>query len=159
MSTEQGRTRGAGRGRRERHLANEGPGDADAGRDSASGTDRPGTDRPGADLQVSRRRDDTRPGLERLADLLPRAARAYGLEDQLDQARAAAAWDLVVAERAPAAVGACRLVGLRQGVATIEVDLPIVAQEIRLRSPELLAALRVAARIPILQLQLTTRHV
>lgn len=98
-------------------------------------------------------------GMERLGDLLPRAAREYGLEDQLDQANAAAAWDRIVADRVPAAVGACRLIGLGQGVATIEIDMPIVAQEIRLRSPELLAALRAVARTPIRQLHLTTRHV
>ena len=97
--------------------------------------------------------------MERLGDLLPRAAREYGLEDQLDQAHAAAAWDRIVGDRVPAAVGACRLVGLRQGIATIEIDMPIVAQEIRLRSPELTAALRNAVSTPIRQLHLATRHV
>lgn len=154
MSREHGRTRGPGRGRRGAHTSHQDRDDAATGREDTGATDR-----RGADFPVARQRDDVPAGLERLADLLPRAARAYGLEDQLDQARAAAAWERIVAERAPAAVGACRLVGLRQGVATIEVDLPIVAQEIRLRSPELLAALRVAAGIPVLQLQLTTRHV
>lgn len=97
--------------------------------------------------------------MERLGDLLPRAARVYGLEDQLEQAKAALAWDRIVAERVPAAAGQCRLVGLSRGVAVIEVDLPIVAQEIRLRSTELLAALRVTVGTPVRQLQLTTRHV
>lgn len=154
MSSEHGRTRGPGRGRRGPHTGHQDRDVAAAGREGTRETDP-----RGAGSHVMRQRDDAPAGLERLADLLPRAARAYGLEDQLDQARAAAAWERIVAERAPAAVGECRLVGLRQGVATIEVDLPIVAQEIRLRSPELLAALRVAARIPVLQLQLTTRHV
>lgn len=98
-------------------------------------------------------------GMERLADLLPRIAREHGLEEQLDQARAAVAWDRIVADRVPAAVGACRLIDLRQDVATIEIDMPIVAQEIRLRTPELLAALRATVRTPIRQLRLTTRHV
>jgi hypothetical protein len=97
--------------------------------------------------------------MERLADLLPRIAREHGLEEQLDQARAAVAWDRIVADRVPAAVGACRLIDLRQDVATIEIDMPIVAQEIRLRTPELLAALRATVRTPIRQLRLTTRHV
>ncbi len=111
------------------------------------------------DGQTDDRRDGARRGMERLADLLPRAAREYGLEDQLDQAHAAVAWDRIVADRVPEAAGACRLVSLRQGVATVEVDMPIVAQEIRLRSPELTAALRAAVRIPIRQIRLTTRHV
>jgi predicted nucleic acid-binding Zn ribbon protein len=98
-------------------------------------------------------------GMERLADLLPRTARQFGLEDQLEQARAAAAWLEIVAERVPAAAGSCRLVDLRQGVATVETDEPIVAQEVRLRSPELLAALRATTRAPVRQLRITTRHV
>ena len=98
-------------------------------------------------------------GLERLADLLPGTARQFGLEDQLEQANAAAAWLAIVAERVPAAAGSCRLTDLAQGVATIQADEPIVAQEIRLRSPELLAALRKSVRTPLRQLRITTRHV
>ncbi len=41
----------------------------------------------------------------RVGDLLPEAARALGLEEQLRWARAVAAWDAVVAERVPAAAG------------------------------------------------------
>jgi hypothetical protein len=102
---------------------------------------------------------EKRRGMERIADLLPQTAREFGLEDQLEQARAAAAWSEIVAERVPAAVGACRLIGLSHGTATIEADEPIVAQEIRLRSPELLAALRSAARTPVRQLRVSARHV
>jgi hypothetical protein len=98
-------------------------------------------------------------GMERLADLLPGTAREFGLEDQLDQARLASAWLATVAERIPAAAGACRLVDLSQGIATIEADEPIVAQELRLRSLELLAALRARTRTPVRQLLVTTRHV
>ena len=103
---------------------------------------------------------DAKPrGMERLGDLLPGAAREFGLEDQLEQARAAAAWLEIVAELVPAAAHACRLIDLRQGVATIETDEPIVSQEIRLRSPELLRALRTRPLPPIRQLRVTTRHV
>ncbi len=97
--------------------------------------------------------------MERLADLLPQTARKFGLEDQLAQARAAAAWLRLIEERVPAAVGACRLSGLSQGIATIEADQSIVAQEIRLRSPELLTALRTSIRTPVRQLRVATRHV
>ena len=97
--------------------------------------------------------------MESLADLLPQTAREFGLEDQLEQARAAVAWLEIIAERVPAAAGACRLIELKQGTATIEADEPIVAQEIRLRSPELLAALRAAARTPVRQLRVGARHV
>jgi hypothetical protein len=97
--------------------------------------------------------------MERLADLLPGTAREFGLEDQLEQARVASAWLATIAQRIPAAAGACRLIDLNQGVATIEADEPIVAQEIRLRSLELLAALRATVRTPVRQLRVTTRHV
>lgn len=98
-------------------------------------------------------------GMQRLADLLPRAARDLGLEDQLEQARAAAAWQEIVADRVPAAAGACRLTGLSAGAATIETDEPIVAQEIRLRSPELLAALRDRIGTHVRQFRIVSRHV
>jgi predicted nucleic acid-binding Zn ribbon protein len=98
-------------------------------------------------------------GMEWLADLLPQTVRQFGLEDQFDQARAAAAWLRLVEERVPAAVGACRLADLTDGIATIETDEPIVAQEIRLRAPELLTALRGAIGTPIRQIRVMTRHV
>jgi hypothetical protein len=97
--------------------------------------------------------------MERLGDLLPETARQFGLEDQLEQARLAAAWLSLIADRVPAAAGSCRLIGFSQDVATIEADLPIVAQEIRLRSPELLAALRNSAHVSVRQLRVLTRHV
>jgi hypothetical protein len=116
-------------------------------------------DPPPAPRTGGRDSDEKPRGMERLADLLPGAAREFGLEDQLEQARVASAWLATVAERIPAAVGACRLVGLNQDVATIEADEPIVAQELRLRSLELLADLRNRARTPVRQLRVTTRHV
>ena len=97
--------------------------------------------------------------MERIGDLLPRTAREFGLEDQLEQAEVSAAWDRVIAARVPAAAGSCRLAALDRGIATIEVDLPIVGQEIRLRSSELLAALRSGIRTPVVSLQVTVRHV
>jgi predicted nucleic acid-binding Zn ribbon protein len=100
-----------------------------------------------------------RQGMEKLGDLLPDAARQLGLEDELELAAAMTAWQKIVAERIPAAVGACRIVALSQGVVTIEVDEPIVAQELRLRAPELVAALRLAGRSPVRQLRVTARHV
>jgi predicted nucleic acid-binding Zn ribbon protein len=131
--------------------------------------DRPGDRRPRPIANLKPAGEAPRPassdpearprGLERLADLLPGTARQFGLEDQLEQATAAAAWLTIVAERVPAAAGSCRLTDLQQGVATIQADEAIVAQEIRLRSPELLAALRKSVRTPLRQLRITTRHV
>ena len=128
---------------------------------------RPGGGRPedpgAADARtehrVGRGSDGKPHGMERLADLLPQTVRQFGLEDQLEQARAAAAWLRLIEERVPAAAGAARLTDLSHGIVTIETDEPIVAQEIRLRGPELLTVLRGTIRTPIRQLRVTTRHV
>jgi Dna[CI] antecedent, DciA len=82
--------------------------------------------------------------MERIGELIPEAARRLGLEDELRLARAGATWDALVAERVPPAVGACRLVKADGGLLVVEADAPIVGQELRLRSPELLAAFRAA---------------
>ena len=87
----------------------------------------------------SRRRRPSRVG-----DLLPDAARALGLEDELRLARAIATWDALVAERVPPAVGACRLVALEPDTLVVATDEPIVAAELRMRALELLAAFSAA---------------
>lgn len=78
--------------------------------------------------------------MRRIGELIPDAARALGLEDELRLARAIATFEAVVAERIPAAAGACRVIRLEGFAIDIEADAPIVAQELRLRSAELLAA-------------------
>lgn len=97
--------------------------------------------------------------MEKLGELLPKTARRLGLDESMELATAMTAWQRIIDERVPAASGACRLLSLGQGVAIVEADAPIVAQEVRLRSPELLAALRSAVQIPIRQLRVTVRHV
>ena len=76
----------------------------------------------------------------RLGDLLPDAARGLGLEDELRLSRAMATFERLVAERVPAAAGACRVIRIDGFAVIAEADAPIVAQELRLRGPELLAA-------------------
>ena len=143
-------------GQKSRPGSRGGPGPSGGPGHTGGGDGRDAGPRP-----ASRDRDpDGKPrSMERLADLLPGAAREFGLEEQLEQARLASAWLSTVAERVPAAAGSCRLTDLNQGIATIEADEPILAQEIRLRTPELLAALRATARTPVRQLRVTTRHV
>ncbi len=142
-----GPTRRSGRG----HSA----GGRSGGGEASAGSPRPAEERDTREVDWA----DKPRRMQRLGDLLPQTVREFGLEDQFDQARAAASWLDVVAERVPAAAGQCRLVELKQGVATIEADQPIVAQEIRLRSAELLAAWRATVSAPIRQLRVTTRHV
>lgn len=98
--------------------------------------------------------------MERLGDLLPHSARQLGLEGELRKARAMTTWDDIVAQRVPAAAGACRLVAVDGPTLVIEADQPIVAQELRLRSRELLAAFSAApGGFPAVDLRLTVRHV
>ena len=82
--------------------------------------------------------------MRRIGDLIPDAARALGLEDELRLARAMATFEAIVEERVPAAAGACRVVGIAGFSIDVEADAPIVAQELRLRSGELLAAFAAA---------------
>ena len=82
--------------------------------------------------------------MRRIGDLIPDAARALGLEDELRLARAMA--DVRGDRRGARAGGRRRVPGLRlDGFASIvEADAPIVAQELRLRAAELLAAFAAA---------------
>ncbi|HYM82903.1 MAG TPA: DUF721 domain-containing protein [Candidatus Dormibacteraeota bacterium] len=82
--------------------------------------------------------------MERIGDLLPEAARRLGLEAELRRARATLVWDAIVGERVPAAAGACRLVAIEGGALIVDAEVPIVAQELRLRSGELLEAFAAA---------------
>jgi hypothetical protein len=78
--------------------------------------------------------------MERIGDLLPETARRLGLEDELRQARGASTWTVIVGEHLPAAAGATRLLTIDAGALVVEADAPIVAQELRLRSAELIEA-------------------
>src|SRR5690242_11956902 len=103
-------------------------------------------------MSESRRR---RP-MERIGDLLPETARRLGLEDELRLARAVATWTAIVGEHVPPAAGRTRLVRLAGQTLVVEADVPIVAQELRLRSPELLEAFAAApggARVTELRVQ------
>jgi hypothetical protein len=82
--------------------------------------------------------------MTRIGDLLPDAARGLGLEDELRLSRAMATFEAIVAERVPAAAGACRVLRIDGFSLVVEADAPIVAQELRLRTGELLAAFAAA---------------
>lgn len=82
--------------------------------------------------------------MRRIGELIPDAARALGLEDELRLARAIATFEAIVAERVPAAAGSCRVVRLEGFWIDVEADAPIVAQELRLRAGELVSAFAAA---------------
>lgn len=97
--------------------------------------------------------------MSRIGDLIPDAAARLGLADELRRARAAATFDAIVAERAPAAHGACRAVRVEGDTLVVEADAPIVAQELRLHARQLAEAFRAApAGAPIRELRVTVRR-
>ncbi len=87
----------------------------------------------------------TRRPVHRVGDLLPDAARALGLDEQLRWARAAIAWEAVVADHVPGAAGGSHPRRLDpDGTLVVEVAAPIVGQELRLRADDVLEAVAAA---------------
>ena len=107
------------------------------------------------EAEVQRRR---RRPMSRIGDLIPDAAARLGLADELRRARFVATFDAIVAERAPAAHGACRALRIEGGALVVETDAPIVAQELRLHERQLLDAFRNApAGGQVSELRVTVR--
>ena len=82
--------------------------------------------------------------MTRVGDLMADAARELGLEEELRRSRQQATFDALVAERVPAAHGACRALRVDGATLVVEADAPIVAQELRLHAGQLVAAFRAA---------------
>ena len=96
--------------------------------------------------------------MTRIGDLLPDAARRLGLEEELRRSRAIATFDAIVAERVPAAHGACRALRVEGETLVVQADAPIVAQELRLNARDLVAALRAApGGVRLTELRVTVR--
>ena len=96
--------------------------------------------------------------MSRIGDLIPSAAAHLGLADELRRARAVATFDAIVAERTPAAHGACRALRVEGTTLIVEADAPIVAQELRLHARELVTAFRTApAGLGVSDLRVTVR--
>ena len=97
--------------------------------------------------------------MQRLGDLIPEAARRLGLDDELRLARAITTWSAIVAERVPPADGSTRLLRIEGFALLVEADSPIVAQEVRIRSTELLAAFRSApGGVPATEIRVGVRR-
>ena len=82
--------------------------------------------------------------MSRIGELMPQAAARLGLQDELRRARFVSTFDAIVAERAPAAHGACRAVKVEGETLVVEADAPIVGQELLLHGDALAAAFRTA---------------
>lgn len=97
--------------------------------------------------------------MSRIGDLMPQAAARLGLQDELRRARFVATFDAIVAERAPAAHGACRALKVEGETLVIEADAPIVGQELLLHGDDLAAAFRTApGGAAVRQLRVTVRR-
>ena len=109
----------------------------------------------GDDDETRRRR---RP-MSRIGELIPRAAARLGLEDELRRARFVATFDAIVAERAPAAHGACRALRIEGETLVVEADAPIVGQELLLNGEAIATAFRTApGGVPVRQIRVVIRH-
>jgi Dna[CI] antecedent, DciA len=80
--------------------------------------------------------------MSRIGDLMPQAAAHLGLEAELRKARLLSTFDAIVAELAPAAHGACRVLRVEDETLVVEADAPIVGQELLLHGEQLAAAFR-----------------
>lgn len=97
--------------------------------------------------------------LTRIGDLMPEAAARLGLQEELRKSRFVATFDAIVAERAPAAHGACRAIRMDGEILVVEADAPIVGQELLLHADELATAFRAApGGAPARQLRVTIRR-
>ncbi|MBA3307923.1 MAG: DUF721 domain-containing protein [Chloroflexi bacterium] len=78
--------------------------------------------------------------MRRLGDLLPDLAGSLGLTEELQLSRAMASWERLLGEHVPAASGSSTLLAVRPPTLIVSADSPIVAQELTLRSDQLLSA-------------------
>jgi hypothetical protein len=77
---------------------------------------------------------------EGLANLLPEAARALGLEEELRFARTMGAFSDLLRDVAPHLAADCRLVAIERGRLIVEAQNPAAGQEVHLRGAELARA-------------------
>jgi hypothetical protein len=97
--------------------------------------------------------------MSRIGDLMPDTAARLGLADELRRARFLATFDAIVAERVPAAHGACRALRLDGETLLVEADAPIVGQELLLHADDLVIAFaRAPGGAPVRQLRVTVRR-
>jgi hypothetical protein len=97
--------------------------------------------------------------MSRIGDLMPDAAAHLGLDGELRKARFLATFDAIVAERAPAAHGACRALRVDGETLLVEADAPIVGQELLMHADELTTAFRTApGGAPVRDLRVAIRR-
>ncbi len=78
--------------------------------------------------------------MRRLSDLLPDVAERLGIRPELQAASRDHSWERLVARLVPPATGMCRIIEYRPPTLIVAVPDAATAQELRLRSSELLDA-------------------
>ena len=96
--------------------------------------------------------------MRRVGDLIPGIATSLGLDEPLQLASALHAWERVVAQVVPAAAGVTGVVELRPPRIVVSAPDALTGQELRLRSPQLLAAFAAAlGGVRLLELRVVVR--
>ena len=86
------------------------------------------------------RRDPRKSRPESIGGLLPAAARALGLEEELRRGRRATAFRELLVALAPHLAPDCALVSVEHGQMIVEASTPAAAQELHLRGREIAIA-------------------
>lgn len=90
--------------------------------------------------------------------MLTDMASQLGIADELRLARQMAAWQRLVEASVPAAAGGSRLLSLQPPALVVSAANPLIAQELRLRQVELLAAFAEAPEgVRLLELRIVVR--
>lgn len=96
--------------------------------------------------------------MRRVGDVLSEVAGTLGVDGELRLARQMSTWQRLVAELVPRAAGATSLLSLQPPTLVVSAATPIVAQELRLRQSELLAAFATSPEgIHLLELRVVLR--
>ena len=96
--------------------------------------------------------------MKRVGDMLPGVAQELGIQDELRRARQLTAWERVITEHVPAASGQSRLLSVQPPALVVSAASPVIAQELRLRQAQLLAAFAQAPEgLHLLELRVVVR--
>lgn len=96
--------------------------------------------------------------MRRVGDMLPGIAAEMGIESELRMARQMTAWERLVEEHLPAARGTSKLLAVQPPALVVSAVDNVVAQELRLRQSELLAAFeRMPDGVHLIELRVVVR--
>lgn len=96
--------------------------------------------------------------MRRVGDMLTEMASQLGIADELRLARQMAEWQRLVEAHVPAAGGGSHLLSLQPPALVVSASNPLIAQELRLRQVELLAAFAEARDgVRLLELRVVVR--